>query len=144
MNAQREKALDALACLYRELDERFSGCNCRSCGECCHFETYGHRLYATVLEVLFLVSRSGKARRRFGPDSCGYQSGAQCTAREGRPLACRLFFCGEDSPDSSDYERALEKIRALTESAELPWDYRPLHEHMAGRDRSSFTEVQCP
>ncbi len=125
-------ALARLGDLYRRLEEAAPSAACRACGACCHFEAYGHRLFATRLETLYLVERSGPPRHPFDEDSCGYQEGQSCAAREGRVLGCRTFFCPDAGADRRGlHESALDEIRLITEEFGLPWDYMPLQENVA-------------
>lgn len=42
--------------IYKELDEALSrlGPECKACGQCCHFESFGHVLFASSPEVNYL------------------------------------------------------------------------------------------
>lgn len=132
MTDREKAALDALAALYAGIEEESDGSSCLACGKCCRFKSFGHRLYAASVEALYLWTHSGPPAHAFGEDACGYQEGARCTAREGRALGCRLFFCREAGGDSpEDYEKALSEIRRISDAAGLEWDYRPLGEHIA-------------
>jgi hypothetical protein len=56
----------------------------------------------------------------------------RCTAREARPLGCRVYFCDPayqpHAPELS--ERFLSQIKHLARDLDLPWDYAPLHRHV--------------
>jgi Fe-S-cluster containining protein len=137
------RAVEALGQLYARLEEAFAGRSCRACGACCHFKTFGHRLYATRLEALYLLTAAPRPERRFDHDSCGYQQGALCLARESRALGCRMFFCKAAGGESREgFEAALGEIRRITEEFGLAWDYRPLGEHINELVFGDFTEVQ--
>jgi len=122
-----------LEALYKRVDgELGSGRACRACGRCCHFDTYGHRLYATYLEALYLVAKNGPPPGPFDADTCGYQAGDACAAREGRVLGCRTFFCIDAGGENREsYERALAEIRRISDAFRVPWDYRTLAENVA-------------
>ena len=96
---------------------------CVASGECCHFESYGHRLYVTTLELAaFLqdlqtinVTRASRPcgepgkyshinlmthyARAGGPwydanvSSCPLQIDGLCSVHAIRPFGCRIFFC---------------------------------------------------
>jgi Fe-S-cluster containining protein len=73
--------------------------------------------------------------------ACPYLHDNRCTAREARPLGCRVFFCdpawrgkGEDLT-----ERFLRRIGALSERLGIERDYRPFLEHL-----DTFRSVQHP
>ncbi len=127
-----EGALAELAEVYRRVDAECVQSDCRACGRCCHFETFGHRVYLTWIEALYLQRICGAAPGAFGPDSCGYQDGVLCRAREGRALACRVFFCrGEEEAGAEMYERFLDEIRRISDRHGLRWDYKPIALHAA-------------
>jgi Fe-S-cluster containining protein len=110
------------------------GLRCRGCGECCHFDTADHVLYASGLERRFLADAPLPA----APDAdaalieagarCPFQSGSSCHARGARALGCRLHFCEwDDSEREMDFsERWHAELKALHDALGEAWDYRPL------------------
>ncbi len=126
-----EQAFSLLAEIYDEVDRRLpEKLTCRACGECCHFESYGHRLFSTHLEALYLRHVSGNPPVDFTDDSCGYQKGALCLAIKGRVLGCRTFFCDAGGDETNAlHECALEQIRRICREFDLPWRYSPLAAH---------------
>jgi hypothetical protein len=144
MTDAEQQAIRALESLYRDLDRQLPpAAGCKACGKCCHFKTCGHRLYASYLEYLFLISLSGRPERAFDEDQCGYQRGTVCIAREGRTLGCRTFFCSDPLQTAGVHERALGEIKRITTRFGLPWVYRPLGEHFDRAGRAQSSEVQC-
>jgi hypothetical protein len=124
-------ALAELERVYAQVEKSVAGGGCRACGQCCHFRTFGHRLYATRLEALYLIDRCGVPQRPFGEDACGYQEGAACGAREGRALGCRTFFCaGAGGEVPSVHEEALAEISRISERHGVAREYRPIGEHV--------------
>jgi Fe-S-cluster containining protein len=97
--------------------------HCRACGQCCDFQAAGHRLYVSTAELALLVS--GDARQPDQPLRCPYQQGSACTARENRPLGCRVFFCDAALAASTQavYERHHAELRQLHEAFGLPYFY---------------------
>jgi len=106
----------AVAGVLAEADRDIAarGAVCRSSGRCCRFEEWGHRLYVTGVEVVHfgeIENRKGKIEKgkdeagrvvalkqfftRGNVEGCPYQVEGMCTAREGRPLGCRVYFCDE-------------------------------------------------
>lgn len=57
--------------------------------------------------------------------SCPYQVGGLCTARERRPLGCRVFFCDPDAQEWQPlaYERYLTELKQIGAEAGLPYQY---------------------
>ncbi len=130
MKADLEGAFAALRHLYEGVDEAVAAGDCRLCGDCCHFEDYGHRLFATRLEVLYLLAECGAPPRGVARGRCPYQSEAECLARSGRMLGCRTFFCSRAGGGESElHERALAEISRIADRHNLPRDYRPIDEH---------------
>ncbi len=133
---------EAMAEFYREVDGEIArlaagqGVTCGGCGECCHFETAGHLLYASRLERRYLRLVSRPADR---PDAgheqladgsrCQYQQEGKCLAREGRVLGCRLHFCAwPDAGSAQDMaERWHRRLKRLHDELGEEWEYGPMH-----------------
>jgi len=114
---------------------------CRASGRCCRFEAYGHRLYVTVAELAhFAAVEIGKSKVSAIParsvslpqffaaerqEGCPYQIDGLCTARDGRPLGCRIYFCDENAQSWQNdvYEKYHAKLRAIHERFNLPYRY---------------------
>lgn len=118
----------AVESLYAELDARVAARRplCINRGACCQFESFGHRLFVTPVELAYFVARSDGPIR--GPETaaaCPYQVGGMCTVRTARPTGCRIFFCDVAAqhwqPDET--EHTLRQIRAVHERFELPYAY---------------------
>ena len=115
---------------------------CRASGRCCHFEEWGHRRYVTAAELLHFARAQGAAAAS-GPSThdkrhrlpqfiaredvqgCPYQVDHLCTAREARPLGCRIYFCdaSAQSWQNDVYEKYHGQLRALHEQYGLPYRY---------------------
>ena len=67
------------------------------------------------------------------PEGCPYQAGNICTARERRPLGCRVYFCDPNWAGKGEElsERYIKQLKDLHDLKETPWEYRPLHRHLA-------------
>ena len=132
-----EAAFPDLERLYRWLQPRSEAGSaaCRACGRCCRFSEMDHILYATALEVAFFMSHHGM-RPVPRTDVCPWQEGNHCTAREGRPLGCRVYFCAGMTPAD---EEALSteshaELRAIHDRHALPWHYAPFLQLLAAPD----------
>jgi Fe-S-cluster containining protein len=136
----------AVLAVYAEADCDISSRKpiCRNSGRCCRFESYGHLLYVTAVE---LIAFSGVQKRSetekpvsaqpgrvvslhqfFGGEKvegCPYQIGGMCTAREARPLGCRIYFCDENAQhwQNEVYEKYHTKLKDLHETFGLPYRY---------------------
>jgi Fe-S-cluster containining protein len=122
--------------LYDRVDAAVAerGPACRASGRCCHFDTWGHRLYVTGLEIAWLLNRLDAEPRRTlvesraeiaDFDGCLFQVDRLCRVHRIRPLGCRLFFCDRDSSDwqHAAYERFLHDLQRLHERLGLPYRY---------------------
>src|SRR6476469_3290128 len=115
---------------------------CRASGRCCRFEEYGHRLYVTAAEMVFFAKhKTQNTKHETGgqgavvslpqffsvesPRGCPYQVEGLCTAREARPLGCRLYFCDENAQSWQNevYEKYHAQLRAVHERFGLAYRY---------------------
>ena len=128
---------EPLRALYAELDEAVASLapTCALSGRCCRFEEYGHTLFLSAPEAALLLSDAPRPSRPLDRGAtCPWQDSAgRCTAREARPLGCRVYFCDPayeaEAPGLS--ERFIGRLKGLVRSLDLPWDYAPLHSHLA-------------
>jgi len=135
--------------ILEELDRDVAGRKpvCQASGKCCKFEEYGHRLYVTRAELMYFAATVGATERRsdeatkgagdskavslpmfFQTETirgCPYQVDGLCTARDARPMGCRVYFCDANSQSwlNEVYERYHAKLRALHEKYKLPYEY---------------------
>ena len=123
---------------------------CALSGRCCRFEEYGHTLFVSAIEFALLAADApAPARPPDDGQTCPWQDGrGHCTARGARPLGCRAYYCDPfyepHAPALS--EAFIGRLRHLTDSLGLPWDYAPLHRHLAaaaeaGRPVHAITSV---
>lgn len=126
----------ALRALYNALDAEVAGLGpvCRLSGRCCRFEEYGHTLFVSAPEVaLLLVDGPPPARALDDGATCPWQDGlGRCTARDARPLGCRVYYCDPAYQDhASDLsETYIARLKQLADVYRLPWNYAPLHRHL--------------
>ena len=101
---------------------------CNNRGLCCKFAAFGHRLYVSEPELRYFVSGRANEWRPAAPDQtdCPYHVGGVCTARQHRPLGCRIFFCEERSQawQGPVYEQFLAELKAIGPAFDLPYSYR--------------------
>ncbi|WP_435018767.1 hypothetical protein TA3x_000752 [Tundrisphaera sp. TA3] len=136
---------DALKVVYAGLDDEIRRLNpaCAVSGRCCRFEEYGHTLFLSAPEAALLLADAPPPSRPLDDGAtCPWQDDrGRCTAREARPLGCRVYFCDpayqEHLPDVG--EAAIARLKRLVEEMGLPWDYAPLHRHLRiARDEGRF------
>jgi hypothetical protein len=133
-----------LRVLYAELDREVAGLGpvCVLSGRCCRFEEYGHTLFISTAEAEYLVvSGPAPARALDSGATCPWQdSRGQCTARDGRPLGCRIYYCDASFQEEGHRlsERYIGRLKKLSCEHGIAWNYAPLHRHLVeeqGRGR---------
>ncbi|MFQ5429948.1 MAG: hypothetical protein ACE5E1_06520 [Phycisphaerae bacterium] len=119
-HAEDDRLAGEMGTFYADLDQRIAARRpvCRQSGVCCRFDSYGHRLYVTGIELAYFVRGLRGQWRPPEPGSkgCPYQIEGICTAREHRPMGCRLFFCDSSSEEwqHAEYEDGLTRLKALS------------------------------
>lgn len=132
--------------LYDELDAEVArlGPRCELSGRCCRFLEYDHTLFLSAPEAAWLLAEAPPPARPLDDGAtCPWQDArGHCTARDARPLGCRVYFCDPSyqpyAPELS--ERYIGRLKRMTEALDLPWDYAPLHRHL----RQAQTEGRLP
>ncbi len=101
---------------------------CINRGVCCKFATFGHKLYVTGVELQYFVDRQKVAGLQAveSENACPYQVDGFCTAREHRPLGCRIFFCDPNARhwQSDEYERGLAELKQIGNELGIEYRYR--------------------
>ena len=149
MNPDREARSPSRGCeppsygelkeLYARVDEAVARLApvCRISGRCCRFREYSHTLFLSAPEFEYLLSRAPDPVRPLDDgETCPWQDGREkCTAREARPLGCRVYFCDPSYQDAAPEisERFIAELKRLADRHGLGWDYAPLHRHLRGR-----------
>ena len=125
-----EQAYEDLRALYGRVDAipDSTQVKCRMDGACCCFDTSGLRLFASALERRYLVREAGPPPRGESGGRCPYLADRICTARTGRTLGCRLYFCDplDEEGRNHRYEAFHREIKALHRKYDLPYDYRDI------------------
>jgi Fe-S-cluster containining protein len=117
--------------LYREVDQavQAAGPVCVASGRCCRFKEYGHTLFLSNLEAEVLLADAPPYEQPVTADFCPFQKENLCTAREPRPLACRIYFCDPSYQDAANRisEESIRRLKELANEFEVDWHYAPLH-----------------
>jgi hypothetical protein len=102
---------------------------CIASGRCCRFKEYGHVLFISNLEADVLLSQAPPYQQPVTADFCPFQQGNLCTAREPRPLACRVYYCDPNYQEASHQitEKYLRQLKDLADEQGVEWRYAPLH-----------------
>ena len=106
-----------------------AGPRCDASGRCCRFREYGHTLFISQLEADHLLEHAPAFAGSADDAGCPYQIDNLCTARESRPLGCRLYFCDPTYQETGARlsERFIRELKSLADEHGLPWRYAPLH-----------------
>jgi hypothetical protein len=120
--------------IYREVDEAVAAAGpvCVASGRCCRFKEYGHTLFLSNLEAEVLLGRAPAYERPVSSDFCPFQKGNLCTAREPRPISCRIFFCDPSYQETAHRltEEYLRRLKSLANEHGIPWRYAPLYQFL--------------
>ena len=117
--------------IYRDADAdvKAAGPVCIASGRCCRFKEYGHTLFISNLEAGVLLADAPPYSAPVSPDFCPFQQGNLCTAREPRPLGCRVYYCDPSYQQTGNdiTEKHLRRLKALADEHGVEWRYAPLH-----------------
>jgi len=118
----------ALEEIYSDCDREIAGLGigCWVHGECCDLERRDHVLFASSVEVAYVLEKHTERMEPSGR-KCPFWVRGKCTERERRPLGCRTYFCDPRFRDALEaiHERRLRRIRKLAEAHGFPPDYGP-------------------
>jgi len=107
---------------------------CQLSGRCCRFKDYGHTLFLSAPEAQLLVCDAPQPPGHLdNGESCPWQDGrGRCTARDARPLGCRVFFCDQsfETLACELSETFLARLKQLSSRHDWLWNYAPLHQHL--------------
>jgi hypothetical protein len=122
--------------LYREVDAAVAraGPVCVASGRCCRFKEYGHVLFLSNLEADVLLADAPPYEKPISPDFCPFQKDQLCTAREPRPLGCRVYYCDPSYAETGNAltEQFLHRLKELAREHGIEWRYAPLHHFLNG------------
>jgi Fe-S-cluster containining protein len=133
----RAEAFRRLAAVYAELEALLAAVRpvCLARGVCCRFEEAGHELFATALEADYAAAHHPDAPAPEAPGRCPYHVAGRCTAREGRPLGCRTYFCDKPFEEAlqATHERLLAEVRRIEVETGYPRTYARFPALLAAR-----------
>jgi hypothetical protein len=120
--------------IYREADAAVAAAGpvCIASGRCCRFKEYGHTLFLSGLEADVLLAAAPPFDAPASADFCPFQKDNLCTAREPRPLGCRVYYCDPAYQETGNRitETYLRRLKELAEEYQVPWQYAPLHQFL--------------
>ena len=106
-----------------------AGPRCDASGRCCRFTEYGHTLFISHFEAELLLESAPPFAQPVSRAACPFQVDNLCTARESRPLGCRIYFCDERYTETGNRitEDALRELKRIADTHDAGWRYAPLH-----------------
>jgi hypothetical protein len=117
--------------LYRAVDREVAAARpvCVASGRCCRFKEFGHTLFVSNLEAEALLAAAPAYAAPVSADFCPFQKDKLCTAREPRPLGCRVYFCDPNYQETAAKisEKYLHRLKEIASANGLDWRYAPLH-----------------
>jgi hypothetical protein len=134
--------------LYHEVDAAVgaAGPVCVASGRCCRFKEHGHVLYLSNLEAeVLLAGAPPYDPETLTPAFCPFQKGNLCTAREPRPLGCRIYYCDPAYQERAGElsEASLGRLKELAREYGVSWRYAPLH-HFLSHPEEAVAEPDSP
>ncbi len=126
--------MSEVAAFYESLDKSVASHSpvCTNRGACCKFESYGHDLFVTSVELAYFLGQAeslGKAGQELLAPAdrsfCPYQQGGSCVTRIQRPVGCRIYFCEDRSQhwQGELTESALGELAKIGEKFKLQYAY---------------------
>jgi Fe-S-cluster containining protein len=96
------RLMDAVDEIYQNLDKQIdaAGLSCKVCGQCCDFDTFGHRLYITTPELFYFKNKLKENKVPVLPMAdgvCPYRKDGKCSVYPWRFAGCRIFNCTGDA-----------------------------------------------
>lgn len=120
--------------LYRDVDREVAAAGpvCVASGRCCRFKEWGHVLYISNLEADVLLAAAPEYDAPVSPDFCPFQKDKLCTAREPRPLGCRVYFCDPNYQATANAitEKYLRRLKDIAQDNGIEWSYAPLRQFL--------------
>ena len=136
MTPEIRKRVDAI---YAEVDRQVAAASprCDASGRCCRFTEYGHTLFLSHFEAEILLETAPAYVQPVTRDACPFQVNNLCTARQERPLGCRIYFCDPNYAGRGEEitEEAIRQLKLLADEHNTGWNYAPLQFFLNQVDR---------
>jgi len=126
--------------MYEEVDREVAAAGpvCIASGRCCRFKEYGHVLYLSSMEADVLLANAPAYEQPVSTEFCPFQKDKLCTARDPRPLGCRVYYCDPAYQETCNQitEKYLQRLKQLSLELNVEWQYAPLH-HFLNQPRDA-------
>jgi len=142
-NIDNDSCIQGVQEIYSQIDRRLdaAGASCENCGRCCDFTRFGHRLYVTTLEILYLLNGlthqsallDDLKKQPIIAGRCLFQQDHNCLMRPFRPASCRIFYCRDlDTPFQNELnEQVVQELRRLHEQFQALYYYTDMDHWLA-------------
>lgn len=127
--SDQSSVIDFLRRFYQQVDTAVEAYEprCTNRGQCCNFARAGHRLFVTPIELAAFRRAYADRWRAAEPASgrCPWQVDGVCTARELRPLGCRVYFCDPQAQawQNEFYETRLRELKQFMTEQGIQYRY---------------------
>ena len=113
---------------------------CDASGRCCRFTEYGHSLFISQFEAELLLETAPAYDTPVTRDGCPFQVDNLCTARNERPLGCRIYFCDPAYQETGNgiTEEAIASLKRIADDHGTGWRYAPLHVFLNEAERPAI------
>lgn len=101
---------------------------CAACGKCCDFKSYGHRLFLTPPEMIYLAEKLRPEKiKPMSSALCPYNKDGKCEIYEHRFAGCRIFNCKAAADFQSQLsEKTLKKLKDICQQFDIAYHYMDL------------------
>jgi len=125
---------------------RAAGPRCEASGRCCRFTEYGHTLFLSHFEAELLLEGAPPYDPPVTREGCPFQVNNLCTARDARPIGCRVYFCDPAYQEEGNRitEAAVAALKGLADAHGAGWHYAPLHVHLNQAERPAGPRRALP
>lgn len=132
-----------LGTIYQHLEKELTLVNpgCNRCGTCCNFTAFDHILYASNIEVDFIVRNVKVPDFNVSDNVCPFLKENQCSIRGFRTLGCRVFYCNPQYKEvlPALYEKYYQLIKDLSRKYNTQWEYLPFLDRLAEAKKKANT-----
>lgn len=123
MNASSQM-IQEVSAIYQTLDKQLAAMDlsCQACGNCCDFESFGHKLYITTPELIYFAHFISP--KEMTADICPYRVDGKCTVYPYRFSGCRIFSCrGDAEKENALCEQTISKLKTLCNEYGIRYHY---------------------
>jgi len=124
-----ERIAEQVEAVYRWIETQIEATGahpqpCKSCGQCCDFKGYDHRLYVTSAELTHFLTRTSRDIAEPTGPCCPFNVDGVCTVHQWRFAGCRIFLCSGDAEAQAQIsEEAVRRLKSICLENNLEYRY---------------------